>query len=78
MVSHMRPRQRIPYTLQVMYRNFGTFHERPKVVDSLSGYTSDIAACRRNLAPRAKLSMRLSFQHERLGRFRVRLSRIVV
>ncbi len=35
----------------------GTFHERPKVVDSLPGYTSDIAACRRNLAPRATHSL---------------------
>ena len=28
---------------------FGTFHERAKVVDSLSGYNSGIAGCRHNL-----------------------------
>jgi hypothetical protein len=39
----------------------GTFHERAKVVDSLPGYTSGMAGCRYNLAPRAKLSRRLSF-----------------
>ncbi len=35
-------------------------HERPKVVDSLPGYTSGMAGCRPNLAPQAKLSRRLS------------------
>ncbi len=37
-----------------------TLHERPKVVDSLPGYTSGMAGCRPNLAPQAKLSRRLS------------------
>ena len=39
----------------------GTFQNRAKVVDSLPGYTSDMAGCRYNLAPRAKLSRRRSF-----------------
>ena len=41
--------------------DIGTFHERAKVVDSLPGYTSGMAGCRDNLAPRAKLSRRLRF-----------------
>jgi 2-dehydro-3-deoxy-D-gluconate 5-dehydrogenase len=35
-------------------------HERPKVVDSLPGYTSGMAGCGPNLAPQVKLSRRLS------------------
>ena len=43
------------------YTFFGTLHERPKVVDSLSGYTSGMAGCRHNLVTRTTCSMRLSF-----------------
>jgi len=35
-------------------------HERPKVVDSLPGYTSGMAGCGPNLASQVKLSRRLS------------------
>src|SRR6267378_6476873 len=37
-----------------------TLHERPKVVDSLPGYTSGMAGCRHNLVTRTTCSMRLS------------------
>jgi hypothetical protein len=47
--------------IPTFYNYLGTFHERAKVVDSLPGYTSGMAGCRYNLAPRAKLSRRLSF-----------------
>jgi hypothetical protein len=41
-------------------RIFDPLHERPKVVDSLPGYTSGMAGCGPNLAPQVKLSRRLS------------------
>src|SRR5206468_3601714 len=38
---------------------YDPLHERPKVVDSLPGYTSGMAGCGPNLAPQVKLSRRL-------------------
>src|SRR2546428_5698962 len=46
------------------YRNFGTFQNRAKVVDSWPGYTAGMAGCRPNLTTRAKRSMRLSISTE--------------
>ena len=42
-------------------RNFGTFQNRAKVVDSLPDSLWGMARCRHNLAPHAKRSSRLSF-----------------
>src|SRR6267143_5054080 len=41
-------------------KKIDTLHERPKVVDSLPGYTSGMAGCRHNLVTRTTCSMRLS------------------
>ena len=64
-------------SMRELFEALGTFQKRAKVVDSLPGYTSGMAGCRHHLALGAKRSMRLSFQHARLGSFRVRLSAIL-
>ncbi len=53
-------RQRIKQIAAQCMRNSDTLHERPKVVDSLPGYTSGMAGCRHNLVTRTTCSMRLS------------------